>query len=182
MAVHKCAECGYLTTIHPESKMRVESPRRLREEGIYTIGSKWFIPNLTCNASVREFPDFGQQEQVWNAIHEDVKCEVFVQWQEGRSPQDIEEMAWQEAALKTQERIADLQRDYLQWKKDQSDRDDHWEKQIQALTELRHQESRKDLAAWNNSQLWALWGTAMLTALVSLVVTILNFLSSTPKA
>jgi len=86
-------------------------------------------------------------------------------------------MVWQQMAIEAQTRvadiqgrIADIQAKQFEWHTDQATKNETFAKQIQALEQVRHNETRRDVA-WQG---WVAIGLAVLASIVSIVSVIVQ--------
>lgn len=92
-------------------------------------------------------------------------------------------MTWEQIAIDAQANsahalstIADLQDKHLRFWQDQAEKDERFAKRLQALEEVRHQENRRDAATFSKREIGALWGTTVLTAVISIVAAVIAIL------
>lgn len=179
----KCCDCGMLEVRSFDDNEIHEATSNYRERG--RQGNRGGEP--ICHLDVRRF-DKGDgpwlPRTILSEIGVEIECEQFIKYSPGKTPQQVEEMSWQQTALEAKERsadalsriadvqsrVADLHDTYLSWRKDQADKDERFAKQLQALEETRHQETRvdqKSVASRQNMISWLALAAAILAVIVA---------------
>jgi len=129
-----------------------------------------------CTAGARDLEVEAEKaanpEQQLDIIFREHECKQFIERKSGRSPQEHEQMAAQEMTFQLQQRVADLQSDYVQWKKEQATNQENLTKTIEALRETRHQEARKDRATFAKWQIWTMLFTSVIAAAAAIIAAI----------
>lgn len=202
-----CATCGFMGLGRPGSGSVPldEAGEHYRDSGVCDLGKYDGAPHChkgaadlpaETNAAAQRITD-GRRG---NGHRPDAVLEVlqtprsgcpWTKWRPQYSPKEHDMILADQLALETQQAvaralslIASLQGDHLalkqqhdQWTKQQAEENARFAKQIQALEETRHQETRQDGAALKRTEINAIWGTTILIALLSianLVVTLLK--------
>lgn len=166
----KCCECGYLYVLDGVDKYAASA--QIRSNGACD-GDSEFV-TLFCRQESPAFPsvktvfkqvlDGTGDDEVVAALAAEHDCELACPYDPVRSPEELEEMNAHQMLVATNSRIADLQERIFDWKQQQAEQSDLLAKKIQALEEVRHQETRRDASR----SMWIPAAIAIVGAIVSI--------------
>lgn len=145
----KCGQCAMLVVIHPESGCRVEANQQFRLSGAYAFRDaatrqKSYVPRIACHAGRQSHMsscDFRETDSLLRFIFKEIECDAFRDYEPGIGPDKLDEMNAHQLSIDLQKKFLALQESVFAWRQQQADRDQRFEQQIQALQQLRHNES-----------------------------------------
>lgn len=109
----KCADCGYLGLENPHSNELQRAGRHAREKATIRIGDRNYVVRFVCKLGARCFQDMdvpkGHRPSVegYAPVDRDqIQCDQFVDWIEGKTPEEHESMLLQDRVKELEQTTA----------------------------------------------------------------------------
>lgn len=175
----RCFDCGLLAVRDEYDVSRiVEATDDARVKGRQQCSNGTSPPcKFFCYANSMDFPPAaanGTTPEKLDALQSTHACNSWRRREHGKSPREMEEMILQQDVLAMRREMLELNKAVHDWQQLQADSSQRFERQLQALQEVRHQEALTASRSQASGTNWQAVGTivAAVAAIASVVISL----------